>query len=200
MGASDSFDNLMGRLHARDQRAAAEVFGRYAGRLIALARTRLDARLRSKVDPEDVLQSVFRSFFRRQAAGQFELEDWDDLWSLLVRITLRKSGRTAAAFHAERRDIRKELSRIEAPDDSCCPYEALARDPGPDEVVAVTDMVENLMRRFGERQRHILVLRLQGYTIPEISQEAERTERTVHRVLAEARDILRIAIGEPMPG
>jgi ABC-type transport system substrate-binding protein len=28
-------------------------------------------------DAEDVIQSVFRSFFRRQRAGQFVLESWD---------------------------------------------------------------------------------------------------------------------------
>ena len=36
------------------------------------------------------MQSVFKSFFVRQGQGQFELDNWDSLWGLLVRITLRK--------------------------------------------------------------------------------------------------------------
>ena len=70
MPQSESFDDVMGRLRAGDQSAAAtEIFQRFARRLIGLARTRLDDRVRSKVDAEDVLQSVFRSFFVRQAVG-----------------------------------------------------------------------------------------------------------------------------------
>ena len=57
-----------------------------------LAGTRLNTRVRRQVDPEDVVQALFRSFFDRQAAGQFELENWNSLWSLLVRIAVRKGG------------------------------------------------------------------------------------------------------------
>jgi DNA-directed RNA polymerase specialized sigma24 family protein len=48
-----------------DEQAARENFDRFARRLIGLARTRLDRRIRQKIDPEDVVQSVFRSFFTR---------------------------------------------------------------------------------------------------------------------------------------
>ena len=52
----------MARLRAGDNAAAAEVFRRFANRLIGLARTHLDARVRQKVDPEDVMQSALKSF------------------------------------------------------------------------------------------------------------------------------------------
>ena len=66
MSLPDSFDDVITRLRDGDSEAATEIFHRFAARLIALARTRLDSRVRQKVDPEDVVQSVFRSFFIRQ--------------------------------------------------------------------------------------------------------------------------------------
>ena len=99
MSTPDSFHDALDRLEAGDEDAAAEVFHRFASRLIRLAGTRLNTCVRRQVDPEDVVQSVFRSFFDRQAAGQFELENWNSLWSLLVRIVVRNAG--AAQRHCK---------------------------------------------------------------------------------------------------
>ena len=44
MADAASFDDLMARLRAGDQQAASEVHAQFAGRLIALARSRLDSR------------------------------------------------------------------------------------------------------------------------------------------------------------
>jgi len=191
MPQAESFHQVIGRLHSGDEDAAAEIFRRFAAQLIRLARGRLDARLRGKVDPEDVLQSVFRSFFVREAEGQFELGDWESLWSLLVRITLRKCGRQIAAFCAGRRDVRRELCPTASEDDSGQRWEAVAHEPTPQEVVSLTETVEHLMRGLDETQRQMVVLRLQGHTAVEISRQVGRTERTVRRVLAQVREGLR---------
>ncbi len=109
----ESCADAMGRLELGSEQAATEIYQRFARRLIGLANRRLDVTLQPKADPESVVQSVFRSFFVRQAEGQFELENWDGLWSLLMRITLRKCGRRAAALHAECRDVRRAVGRPE---------------------------------------------------------------------------------------
>src|SRR5262245_57321577 len=105
MGASDSFNDLMARLTAGDDEAAAAVFQRYAQRLIALAHSRLDEAARHKEDPEDVVQSVLRSFFTRHRGGQFHLADWDGLWSMLALITVRKCVNRIEYLRAECRDV-----------------------------------------------------------------------------------------------
>ena len=196
---TDSFDEVLRRLRAGDEEAAAEIFRRFGNRLVGLARSRLDSQVRGKMDPEDVLQSVLRSFFVRQADGQFDLGDWDDLWSLLVRITVRKCGRRVAAFRAERRDVRREVRPDIADPTTRCGWEAMAQDPSPEEVVCLTDMLESLMRGLNATQREILRLRLQGCTVPEISDRVGRTERTVHRVLTLVRERLKRAEGDLAP-
>jgi hypothetical protein len=62
-------------IRSGDAGAAAPVFQRFAGRLIAPARSRLGDRLRAKVDPDDVVQSVYKSFFLRHANGELDPVD-----------------------------------------------------------------------------------------------------------------------------
>src|SRR5262249_48959853 len=55
---NSSFAELMTRLHQGDQEAARRIFQTFSQRLIALARSRLNGRIRVKTDPEDVMVSV----------------------------------------------------------------------------------------------------------------------------------------------
>lgn len=189
MPATDSFEALLAQLDAGDDEAAARVFHRFADRLIALARSQLQPGLQGKVDPEDVLQSVFRSFFRRQRAGQFQLDSWDSLWGILTVMTLRKCGHLKAYFQAARRDVRREEQRtaeaIQALGNLC------AREPTPDEAAGLTDLLERVLRDFEERERRIVSLHLQGYSHAEIGEEVGRAERTVRRTIARARKRLK---------
>lgn len=192
-----SFADLMARLRQGDQEAAAVVFRRFARRLIGLARTHLDGRLRRKVDPEDVLQSAFRSFFVRQADGQFDLAGWDSLWSLLALITLRKCGRQAELFRTGFRDVGRELDLAGEADDSH--WQALSADPNPAEAAILAETVEQLMKALpGVRERQMLELSLQGYSLQEISGQVSRSERTVHRVLTLVRARLELMRDEDL--
>jgi RNA polymerase sigma-70 factor (ECF subfamily) len=187
MTSSDgSFTDVMKRLRQGDDTAATQLFDRFASRLIALARSRLDKQLRAKVEPEDILQSVFKSFFRRYSDGHWDVRDWDGLWGLLMVITLRKCGRELRHFHRPGYDVRVEVP-LAADDNSDSAWHAIARDPTPAEAAALAEAVEQLLKGLSDGDRHILELRLQGYTIPEISVQVKRTEYTVEGVLRRAR-------------
>lgn len=187
-----SFAELLVDLRAGDEAAARQIFERYAQRLIALARGRLGRRFQQKADPEDVLQSVFRSFFHHQAKGEFDLSSWDSLWSLLAVITLRKCGRVIQRFQAKARDIGREAARQASPDTdgSSASFEAIAREPTPSEVLALSETVEEMMRGLEDYQRRIVERSLQGYTAAEISEQETCTVRTVQRVLKRVRERL----------
>ena len=57
-----------------------------------MARLRLDSRIRQKVDPEDVLQSVYKSFFLRCGAGQFDLSGWDLSRASSISVSVTYAG------------------------------------------------------------------------------------------------------------
>jgi RNA polymerase sigma-70 factor (ECF subfamily) len=176
------FALLMQRLRQGDQEAARLIFHRFAGRLIALARSRLDERLRQKVGPEDVMQSALKSFFLRHAAGQFDLDNWDSLWALLTVITLRKCGHKVEHFRAACRDVRRE-SAAPAGDDSAASWQAIAREPLPDEAALMAETLGQLFAGLGADDRRIVELALQGHTPQQISESLGVLERTVYRRL-----------------
>ena len=190
MCPEDSFADLMARLRTGDPDAATQVFRQFQARLIALARSRLSAALRQKEDPEDVIQSVFKSFFGRHAAGQFEVESRDDLWSLLTVITLRKCGHRIDYFRAARRDVQREVALEAGTDDAPPGWEALARDPTPAEAAMLAETVERLLRNLEGPDRRIFQLSLQGETVAQISSQVGLSERTVERVRREIRRCL----------
>jgi RNA polymerase sigma-70 factor, ECF subfamily len=198
MPASDSFDDCLTRLRAGDEQAAAQVFERFAERLIGLARSRLDRSLRPKVDPEDVLQSAFKSFFGR-VDQSFELDSWGSLWGLLARITLYKCGHRIRYFRTAQRNVQREVGGGHADEETTREWEGLAREPTPPEAAVLAETVESMLRVLDERDRQVFVLGLQGYTAPEISAELKCSERTVFRALKYIRAELQSLQDEQPP-
>jgi RNA polymerase sigma-70 factor (ECF subfamily) len=199
MASDPSFEDVMARLRAGQNDAAAQVFNRYAERLLALARKQLDPLVLQKVDPEDVVQSVFRSFFAHNRSGRFgEFGSWDNLWGMLVVLTQRKCGRRMDYFHAACRDVDREVqAELAVRDGSCSDVGVQDDEPTPAEAAMLTDTVERLMRCLEGRQREVLTLSLQGYGPAEISGQLGCTERSVYRVLERVREWLEAMQHEP---
>ena len=180
---SSSFADFLFKLKGGDDDAAQELFARFTHQLIALAHRHIDAGLRHKVDPEDVVQSAYKSFFFRYGAGNLDVVNWNSLWGLLTLITVRKCAERAAYHRAERRDAAREVSPPR--DENDLPWlEALGREPTPLEAAVFSETVEQLLAGLDEEERPILELSLQGYTTREISERLGRAERTV-RLLRE---------------
>lgn len=177
-----SFADLLAQLRTGDEAAAREVCQRFSERLIGLARTHLESRIRRREDPEDVVQSVYKSFFVRVRDGQFELRNWNDLWSLLTTITLNKCADRVDRTHAKRRDAGREVSAPGSTDTWTGGPQATDPAPTPLEALVLTETVDELFRAFDPEDRPILEMSLQGYTAVEISSALKRSERTVRRV------------------
>jgi RNA polymerase sigma-70 factor (ECF subfamily) len=182
-----SFADLMMSLRHGDEEAAEVVFRRFAHRLIALADQHLLTLVRPKVDAEDVVQSAFRSFFRRQRKEQFDLDDWNNLWSLLALITVRKCAKKNARFHKPGRDVRKEQATLSGEDEGDALWEVIAREPAPEDAVMLAETVEQILDGLRPHEREMVLRRLQGDSVHEISTALDCTERKAQRVLERVR-------------
>jgi RNA polymerase sigma factor (sigma-70 family) len=166
------------RLRGGDPRAAEEFFARYAERLTRLAEQQLSRRLAARVDGADVVQSVFRTFFRRSAAGEFRIDSSAELWRLLVQITLQKVRAYGRQHTARARDV-----AAEAPHGAALLHDAVAHEPGPAEAAALVDQIEAVLRGLPALYCDLLQLRLEGYSVADTAARLGVSRRTVHRGL-----------------
>jgi RNA polymerase sigma factor (sigma-70 family) len=173
---------------------ASLIWQRYFRDLLELARKHLDRRVRPREDEEDVLQSMFRSFCARQGRGEFDLADRDELWRLLVTITLRKARNTARDHHREMRDVSREQTIPSDRDDGSCPGWALEQmdrsNPSPAEAAVLNEALERRLQSLADPAlRQIALWRLEGYSNREIADRLDCTERSVERKLERIRKL-----------
>ena len=180
-------DPGLAALQAGGDVLGAEVLTRYSNRLAGLVRSKLGWKLRRKLDPEDVVQSVFKSFVRLQQERELAFENWESLWGLLALITVRKCGHKIEHFMAACRRVSAEHSIAPgagpADDDTQRCIEAISREPDPVHTAMLAETLAGLLDGMDDRDRKIVTLALEGATSSEISEEVERSERTVQRVL-----------------
>ena len=190
-GAAPSDRSLLRRFRGGQPDAATELYLRYAERLRALADKQCAPDLAPRLDPDDIVQSVFRTFFRRAAGGQYDVPEGEDLWNLFTIIALHKI-RSAATYHrAAKRDVRASATPLTDPSTE----QPLA---APDELAlaALRMVIDDLRGALPPSMRPIIQLRIEGHRVEEIAQRTRRSRRSVERALQEFRARLRLLIRE----
>jgi RNA polymerase sigma factor (sigma-70 family) len=177
---SDDRD-LVSDYQAGSESAARDLFDKYCERLMKLAKRRIGQRMASRFDPEDVIQSAFRTFFTRVKNDEFTFEQEDDLFKLLVRLTVRKTLRRIEHHNAAKRNPSLEAAQRT---DDVEPFSLVAGQAmPPDMEVALIDEFQLLIGQLPELDRQVLELKVQGYTTVEIAEKLGSYERKIRRVL-----------------
>jgi RNA polymerase sigma factor (sigma-70 family) len=173
---------LVRRFEEGDERAASELFNRYVNQLVALARSRLSKKLQRRVDPEDIVQSAYQTFFIRASAGQVVLRRSGELWRLLSAITLNKIHGQVERHSQQKRSLVREINMDVVGQGFKVRADAISRNPSPDEAAALHEELEQLVRDLPLLERSIFEMMLQGKANEEISVAVSRSERTVRRL------------------
>ncbi len=179
MKDNPSTRDFLKALQAGDPTVEEQVYNKYAPRLLHVAQQHLSKKLASRLDPEDVVQSVFRTFFRRQAEGTFQIDNSAQLWKLLVKITVRKTCAKARHHTADKREVGKEVP-IDGGADG---FQHSEEGPGPEDVAVLLDLIEAMFEGLQEVYARVLEMRLGGYSAAEIADELGVARQTVYRAL-----------------
>jgi RNA polymerase sigma-70 factor (ECF subfamily) len=176
-------------LVAGNEAVVEQFWSHYGSALQRLAQSRMAPALQRRLGPEDIVQSVCRTFLRRAQGGEFHLEESEDLWRLLCAITLTKVRQHARFHYRQRRGIDREQP---LPDDSDAgrpglPNVAAIREPTPDEAVAFADQMQHFFDALDDEERRLVQSKLDGATHDQIAQELDCSERTVRRLLERVR-------------
>lgn len=188
MSPTGSVTHWIARLKAGDGSAAGPLWERYRLRLIGLAHARLHGRPFLGADEEDVALSAFHSFWRAAQAGRFtQLSDRNDLWPLLVKITVRKAADLLVREGRAKRgggQVRGESALPEA--GSATGPQGMNRVAGddlpPDLVAAAADALQRLLDLLPtDYLREAARLRLDGYSNEDIAAKFQRSTVAVER-------------------
>ncbi|MBX7104233.1 MAG: hypothetical protein K1X57_09130 [Gemmataceae bacterium] len=185
MEPGESDRDLLSRFRQGQDDAATQLYLKYAGRLHALARKQTGSELQSRVDPEDIVQSVFRTFFRRAALGQYSVPDGEELWKLFLVIALNKARATGAYHRAAMRDARNTATGTE--------LDILPPHADGNETEALTTLrmtIDEILAGLPESSRRIITLRIEGNDVNAIAATTGRAKRSVERILQEFRNAL----------
>ena len=179
---------LVQRWRDGDDSAATQLHERYVDRLITLIGRHIARRFQGRFDADDVAQSVFGSFFRRTREGQFEFDNDEAFWKLLLTIGLNKVRKKVCFNEAEKRDPARERRPADSSEVQSFLAECLSRDPSVVELATLADLLEAVVRELEPEERSVIALRIEGYSQPEIAAKLGMGERTVRRLFARIRD------------
>jgi RNA polymerase sigma factor (sigma-70 family) len=177
------FAEFLRRVRAGDERAAVELVRRYEPALRLEIRLRLrDPRLRRLLEPDDLCQSVLKSFFVRAASGQYDLDSPTKLLALLRAMARNKVAKQARKHQALRRDLRRDVNLDEG-----APRMAAA-GPSPSRIAIGREILDAFRGRLTAEERRLADLRSQGCEWAEIARELGGTPQARRKQLARAVD------------
>lgn len=206
--SNDDLTQCIRRVEEGDDEAAAQLWEHCFPKLLRYSRAKLPPHMRRILDEEDVALSAFKSFCVGAEKGTLgDINGRDELWRLLFCIAGRKAnmylryqtrqkrgggqvagesvflnGAVASSFSEENRGGIDQV-----PDDG----------QSPQAVAQFTQDCQTMMDQLDdENLQTIALLRIEGYSVDEISQRIGCAKRSVERRLNLIRQIWKSVINE----
>lgn len=169
-----------------DSIAANQIWQHYYDRLIRMARQKLRGQNRAVADEEDIVVSVFESFYRAAEKGRFpDLSGRDDLWRLLLTMSARKIVDRRRHEGRQRRGADAVIQSLDSRNsDNEAVIQVIGTEPTPEMVMILTESFEQLISHLGDGQlREIAVGKMEGFSNEELADRFQCSERTIERRL-----------------
>jgi RNA polymerase sigma-70 factor (ECF subfamily) len=183
MSGADSFQDLVRQVRAGSADAARDLVRQYEPAIRRMVRFRLsDSRLTHIFESMDICQSVFASFFVRAGAGQYDLEQPENLIKLLTVMARKKLAAQARNQRRQRRDHRRARS---AADNVAA---LVANQSTPAEHAAGAELLRKGWAMLSVEERQIADLRKDGLDWAVIADRLGGTAESLRKKLTRAMD------------
>ena len=186
MNDLESVSILLRKLKNGDEYASNQLWNRYIGDLIEVARNKLRNLPTRVSDEEDLVLAAFNAFFMGVRSNRFsKLNTRDDLWQVLVMLTERKAIDEIRQHSAQKRGQGKVRG-----ESVFGKTEMGGKEPTPEFSVQFADEVQQCLGKLKDKDlTKIVMLRLQGYNNQEIAHHIERSVSSVERKMRLIRNI-----------
>jgi DNA-directed RNA polymerase specialized sigma24 family protein len=194
MADKQSVTGWLAGLKASDEEAAQALWRRYFDKLVALARRRLVESPRRVADEQDVALSVFKSLCQGAEHGQFDrLQDREELWRLLVTITVRKADQQIRWHLRQKRgggNVRGDSVFLkQEPEATSEGFDLVpGPEPTPEFLAQLNEEHTRLLNLLpDDTLRRIATWKMEGRSTVEMSAELGVTTRSIERKLQRIR-------------
>ncbi len=152
------FRRLMRKVKAKDQEACRQLVVLFQSEIYRQVRLPLiGLGLQTIIDPMDICQAVFTSFFERVVGGPYELKDPQQVRHLLLTMARNKVTDESRRYMAARRNQQKQIADAE----DC--LRALPADIStPSSIVGKRELIAEVLKYLTEEERWVVERRSQG--------------------------------------
>lgn len=181
--------DLIARAKSGDETAIAEFLSRFEPEVRMMVRGRLPRMLRARFDSMDFVQAVWQSFFARLRTNSQHFETVHHLRGFLAGVARNKVYEehrrlTRTKKHALAREqslyVRRGARDVE--------LDLVSPEPSPSQAVQASDRLAQLVAGCSQLEAQVITLRHQGMTYDEIAGRTGVSERSVRRIIDEARE------------
>lgn len=186
MPGEEEISDLIARARAGDETAIGEFLRRFEPEVRIMVRGRLPRMLRTQFDSMDFVQAVWQSFFTDLVSRRFE--NSHHLRGFLAGVARNKVYEehrrlTRTKKHALAREqslyVRRGSREVE--------LDLVSPEPSPSQAVQASDRLAQLVAGRSLLETQVITLRRQGLTFDEIASRTGVSERSVRRIIDEAR-------------
>jgi RNA polymerase sigma factor (sigma-70 family) len=176
LDTDDPLDVLLERLTRGDAEAAETIFLAYEPVLRIVVRRMLPARLRSRFDSMDIVQSVWTDLLRGFRDAGWRFANREHLRAFLIKATRNR-------YLARQRKHRPQLDRQRPLAESVELCADTTTAAGPVEQVQAKELWDKVLAYCSPPHKELIELKRQGFTFPEIAARTGYHPSSVRRIV-----------------
>jgi RNA polymerase sigma-70 factor (ECF subfamily) len=171
-----ALESLLVRISSGDRSAAEEIFRIYEPYLRKVVRRLLPAKFRTKMDSEDVVQSVWADVLKGFRLAGRRFASPAHLRAFLAMVTRHRLGDRL-------RHYQSALDREQPLAGSCPEDQGRSPHPRPSQIVQAQDLWEQMLALCPPAHHEVLRLKRQGLSLEEVASRSGLHEGSVRRIL-----------------